>query len=79
VEILNDDGTPMEFVVEILENHLSLDHESAISAMLRIHKHGGQLFPLDDRTRAEEVADGVMKEARHLGHPLQCRAVWVPE
>jgi ATP-dependent Clp protease adapter protein ClpS len=79
VEILNDDGTPMEFVVEILENHLSLDHESAISAMMRIHKHGGQLFPLDDRTRAEEVADGVMKEARHLGHPLQCRAVWVPE
>lgn len=75
VEILDDDRTPMEFVVAVLESHLRLDHESAVAATMRIHKHGGQLFPLVDRIRAEEVASGVMQDARHLGHPLQCRAV----
>lgn len=79
VEILNDDRTPMEFVVAVLEGHLGFDHETAVAATIRIHKHGGQLFPLVDRALAEEVASRVMQDARHLGHPLQCRAAWTLE
>lgn len=75
VELLNDDKTPMEFVVAVLERHLKLDRESAIAAMLEIHARGGLLWPLADPVQAAEVASEVMREARDQGHPLVCRAV----
>jgi ATP-dependent Clp protease adapter protein ClpS len=75
VELLNDDKTPMEFVVAVLERHLKLDRESAIAAMLQIHARGGLLLPLADPAQAAEVAREVTREARDLGHPLVCRAV----
>ncbi|MGN6526592.1 MAG: ATP-dependent Clp protease adaptor ClpS [Burkholderiaceae bacterium] len=73
VEILNDDRTPMEFVVAVLERHLGLDHQSAVAATNSIHTRGGHLFPLADGPRAEEVARSVTQEARDRGYPLTCR------
>lgn len=75
VELLNDDKTPMEFVVAVLERHLKLDRESAIAAMLKIHAQGGLLLPLVDPAQAAKVASEVTREAREQGHPLVCRAV----
>jgi ATP-dependent Clp protease adapter protein ClpS len=75
VELLNDDKTPMEFVVAALEKHLGLDHEAAVAAMLRIHAQGGLLFSLADAAHADEVARIVTQEARDQGFPLICRSV----
>ena len=78
VEMLNDDSTPMEFVVDVLQRYLALDSEAAMAAMLRIHQQGGVLFALTDRSQADAVADAVTREARAKGHVLVCRAVEVP-
>lgn len=78
VELLNDDKTPMEFVVEVLERHLKLDRETAMASMLQIHARGGLLVPLADPVHAAEVASEVTREARDQGHPLVCRAVEAP-
>lgn len=78
VELLNDDRTPMEFVVTALEKHLGLDHESAVAAMLRAHSQGGLLLPLADSAQADEVARIVTQEARDQGFPLICRSVTAP-
>jgi len=74
VELLNDDRTPTEFVISVLEQHLKLDRESAIGAMLQIHKQGGLLLPLTDLAQAAAVASQITREAAEQGHPLTCRA-----
>lgn len=75
IEIFNDDTTPMEFVVEMLERHVGLDREHAIAAMLRIHQHGGALLPLPSREAAQAAADAIARDARSQGHRLACGAV----
>ena len=45
VKVLNDNSTPTEFVVEILQTQLKLAYAEATAAMLDIHKRGGRLFP----------------------------------
>ena len=72
VLLLNDDLTPMEFVVHVLERIFDKDRETATRLMLHVHHHGrGEcgIFPAD-------VADGKAKEveafAREHGHPLRC-------
>jgi ATP-dependent Clp protease adapter protein ClpS len=73
VELLNDDATPMEFVVTMLEKHLQLSPELALEATMRIHVQGGLLLPLPDRARAVEAADAVTRDAHALGHLFTCR------
>lgn len=78
IEMLNDDSTPMEFVMDVLQRYLALDREAAMAAMLRIHQQGGMLFALADRAQADAVAESVTREARARGHVLVCRAVKRP-
>ena len=75
IEMFNDDTTPMEFVVEMLERHVGLDREHAMAAMLRIHQHGGALLPLPSREAAQAAADAIARDARAQGHRLTCGAV----
>ena len=75
IEILNDDSTPMEFVIEMLEKHLKLERDAAVASALRIHTQGGLLWPLAGDDHAEAVADAVTRDSRDRGHRLVCRAV----
>lgn len=75
VEILNDNSTPMDFVVEILQAELKLPHAEAITAMLDIHKRGGRLFPTADSADARRIAETISATSSARGHSLLCRAV----
>lgn len=75
VEVLNDETTPMEFVVEALEKHLALPHDDAVELMLEIHAKGGALVPLATYEQAEAVARGITSDARERSHVLVCRPV----
>lgn len=72
VVLLNDDFTPMEFVVLVLQEFFNKDRESATQIMLKIHLEGRGVcgvFPKDiAATKVEQVLDA----ARQAGHPLQC-------
>jgi ATP-dependent Clp protease adapter protein ClpS len=75
VEILNDNGTPMEFVVEVLQADFGLSHRDAARTMLSIHYRGGALLPLASMSLAETAAQAVSAKASAKNHPLICRAV----
>jgi ATP-dependent Clp protease adapter protein ClpS len=75
VEVLNDNVTPMEFVVSMLSAHLSLDRKEAIRTMLAIHSNGGALLATPTRAAAESVAGTITTAASNRGYPLVCRAV----
>jgi ATP-dependent Clp protease adaptor protein ClpS len=75
IELLNDNGTPMNVVVAALEAHLGFDRPKAIALMLDVHYQGGALVPLPDRASAERVAAAITKDAASAGHALVCRAV----
>lgn len=75
VEILNDDTTPMQFVVNALRTHVGLSETDAISAMLEIHSKGRKLFPAGTLQLAQTMAAAISADARERGYPLVCRAV----
>jgi ATP-dependent Clp protease adapter protein ClpS len=75
VELLNDNLTPMEFVVSMLSAHLSLPRKEAIRVMLAIHSNGGALLATPTRAEAEAVAGAITTAASLRGYPLVCRAV----
>lgn len=75
IELLNDDTSPMELVVEMLERFGGLSREAAVTAMLKIHQTGGLLLPMPNLAVAELAADAITREARARGHALVCRAV----
>jgi ATP-dependent Clp protease adapter protein ClpS len=75
VEILNDNTTPMEFVVSVLQKHADLDRKSSIRTMLTIHYKGGILLPFQSQEFAERVANSISAEASAHNHQLICRAV----
>jgi len=79
IEILNDDRTPMEFVVAVLTEALGFNQTDAIRTMLYIHQNGGVLLSRDSPEEATRVAEAVAAEARAQNHPLVCRAVSVEE
>jgi ATP-dependent Clp protease adapter protein ClpS len=79
IEILNDDTTPMAFVVDMLHRHAGLDTQAAADAMLAIHQRGGLLLPLQDRAAADAVAAAILREARAQRRQLVCRAVSASE
>lgn len=78
LEILNDNGTPMEFVVSALSTHLGIDYKDSVRTMLSIHSRGGALLPMSSMEEAEKAARGVTAEARQHNYPLICRAVTIP-
>jgi len=79
LEIVNDDKTPMEFVVTMLHQHLGVEREDAIALMMSIHRTGGILVPLESMARAQAIAALIEAEARAAGHPLVCRALDMKE
>ena len=72
VMLLNDDYTPMEFVVHILERYFSLDHAASFEIMLIVHKKGLAVVGTYTREIAETKVAQVMEAARQNQHPLQC-------
>ncbi len=72
VLILNDDYTPMEFVVHVLERFFSKDREAATRIMLHVHNHGIGECGIYTYEVAETKVTQVMDFARKHQHPLQC-------
>lgn len=72
VILLNDDYTPMEFVVHILERFFGKDHEAATRIMLHVHHHGIGECGVYTYEVAETKVTQVMDFARKHQHPLQC-------
>lgn len=72
VLILNDDYTPMEFVVHVLERFFGLSHAQAFEIMLTVHKKGLAVVGVFSFEVAETKVAQVMDFARRHQHPLQC-------
>lgn len=72
VLMLNDDFTPMEFVIAVLQEFFSKDRELATQIMLKIHLDGKGVCGVFSRDVAATKVDQVMDAASSAGHPLQC-------
>jgi len=72
VVMLNDDFTPMEFVVVVIQEFFNKDRETATQIMLKIHLDGKGVCGVYSRDVAATKVDQVMDAARQAGHPLQC-------
>jgi ATP-dependent Clp protease adaptor protein ClpS len=72
VLLLNDDTTPMDFVVDAIEQVFSLDLEDARRLMLRVHNEGTAECGAYSEEIARAKAARVMDLARGHHHPLQC-------
>jgi ATP-dependent Clp protease adaptor protein ClpS len=72
VVLLNDDFTPMEFVVHVIQEYFSKDRETATQIMLKIHLEGKGICGVYSRDVASTKVDQVLQAARAAGHPLQC-------
>lgn len=72
VLILNDDYTPMEFVVHILERFFNKNREEATRIMLHVHRRGVGVCGVYTYEVAETKVTQVMDFARQHQHPLQC-------
>jgi ATP-dependent Clp protease adaptor protein ClpS len=72
VLMLNDDYTPMEFVVHVLEHFFGKDREEATRIMLHVHQRGVGICGVYTYEIAETKVTQVMDLARQNQHPLQC-------
>jgi len=72
VLMLNDDYTPMEFVVVVLQEFFHKDRETATQIMLKIHLDGKGVCGVYPHDIANTKVQLVLDAARQAGHPLQC-------
>ena len=72
VVMLNDDYTPMEFVVVVIQEFFNKDQETATQIMLKIHLEGRGVCGVYSRDVAATKVDQVLDAAQKAGHPLQC-------
>ena len=72
VVLLNDDYTPMEFVVMVLQEYFKRDLETATQIMLKIHHEGRGVCGVYSKDVAATKVELVLAAARRGGHPLQC-------
>ncbi len=72
VLLLNDDYTPMEFVVHVLENIFNKSREDAVQIMLHVHRSGVGVCGIFTYEVAETKVAQVIEFARRHQHPLQC-------
>jgi len=72
VLLLNDDYTPMDFVVKVLEQFFFMDREHATVVMLKVHNEGAGVAGVFTYDVAESKVHQVMGYARSHQHPLQC-------
>lgn len=71
VVMLNDDFTPMEFVIMVLQEFFSKDREQATQIMLKIHLDGRGVCGVYTRDIAATKVEQVLQAAQQAGHPLQ--------
>ena len=72
VIMLNDDYTPMEFVVMVLQEYFRMNLESATHVMLKIHHEGRAVCGVFTKDIAATKVELVLAASRRAGHPLQC-------
>src|ERR1700749_575518 len=72
VLLLNDDYTPMEFLVHILEKIFGKSREEAVDVMLHVHRHGVGICGIFTFEVAETKVAQVIEFSRRHQHPLQC-------
>jgi ATP-dependent Clp protease adaptor protein ClpS len=72
VLLLNDDFTPMDFVVEVLRSFFNLDQEQAVQVMLHVHTRGRGVCGVFTREVAETKVTHVNEYSRSHQHPLLC-------
>jgi len=71
VVLLNDDYTPMDFVVDLLQRFFRMDNSKAVQVMLQVHTKGKGVCGLFSREVAETKVQLVQDYAREQQHPLQ--------
>ncbi len=74
VVMLNDDYTPMEFVVVVIQEFFGKDLEAATAIMLKIHLDGKGVCGVYSKDVAATKVDQVLDAAHKAGHPLKCLA-----
>ena len=72
VVLLNDDYTPMEFVVVVLQSFFAMNREKATQVMLKVHREGMGVCGVYPRDVATTKVEQVISYARKHQHPLQC-------
>ena len=72
VLLLNDDYTPMEFVVHVLQNYFNKSDQEATNIMLHVHRRGVGVCGVYTYEVAETKVNQTMDLARQNQHPLQC-------
>lgn len=72
VLLLNDDFTPMDFVVHVLQKFFALDREQATRVMLQVHHDGKGVCGVFPRDLAATKVEQVCSFARQCQHPLAC-------
>ena len=72
VVMLNDDYTPMEFVVVVLQKYFGMDRERATRVMLQVHREGMGVCGVFPRDIATTKVEQVTSFARQHQHPLAC-------
>ncbi|SET34155.1 ATP-dependent Clp protease adaptor protein ClpS [Nitrosomonas marina] len=70
--LLNDDFTPMDFVVEVLRLFFSMDREQATQVMLKVHTEGAAVCGVYPSDIASTKVNQVIEFARSNQHPLRC-------
>ena len=80
VLLMNDDYTPMEFVVMVIQEYFNKDHETATRIMLQVHLAGKGVCGIFTRDVAATKVHQVVELSREAGLPLQCtmEEVWLP-
>lgn len=72
VVLLNDDYTPMEFVISVLQKFFGMDREKATQIMLKVHREGRGVCGIYPRDVAATKVEQVTSFSRQYQHPLQC-------
>lgn len=72
VLLLNDDFTPMDFVVEVLQRFFHMERERAVAVMLKVHNEGAAVCGIYPKDIAATKVAQVTEHARAHGHPLAC-------
>ncbi len=72
VILLNDDYTPMDFVILVLQKFFHKDHQEAVDIMLQVHRKGAGVCGVYTYEVAETKVSQVMAFSRQREHPLQC-------
>ena len=73
VVLMNDDYTPMDFVIEVLQQYFALNLDQATEVMLTVHYEGKGIAAIYPRDIAETKANQVNNYARSQGQPLLCQ------